>query len=529
MNIHAKLAIGLLVLGAAAAGAWSWFAPRLADEAQVQSSDARDTRGRIAIGMDNWVGYFPLCSPEMKKRLRAQGWVLDCQDDRADYAQRMQRLQRGEIQLAVATVDAYLLAGAAVGYPGTVVAVIDESKGGDAIVAWQDKVASLDALKSGPARRVAFTPASPSEHLLRAAAVHFDIAPWREAVGGGWRVPADGSSDALKKLQARDVDVAVLWEPDVTRALALPGVTRLLGTRETQGLIVDVLVAQRGFSQTQPEAMAALLGSYFEVLRHYREQPQQLLADLQAETKLDARQTQAMLDGVAWATLTDNAQRWLGSAPQGEGLLDAIAGTLRILTQSGALAANPLPGGDAYRILNRQFVAQAFGAAGGTPDPGLQEAGFKPLDEGRVEPVARGGHAQDRAAGVSQRHRRTEPRQPGRAGPGGGCAEALPQVPRAGEGPHGALGRCGAEPQAQPGTGPGRGHAPAGPVRRCRGAAARVGAGGRAHPWPGCRANRTGPTSTGCRGWSCRCCRRCCERSEIHTQSGAVAREPRLH
>jgi outer membrane protein OmpA-like peptidoglycan-associated protein len=381
MNIHAKLAIGLLVLGAAAAGAWTWFAPRLADEAQVQSSDARDTRGRIAIGMDNWVGYFPLCSPEMKKRLRAQGWVLDCQDDRADYAQRMQRLQRGEIQLAVATVDAYLLAGAAVGYPGTVVAVIDESKGGDAIVAWQDKVASLDALKSGPARRVAFTPASPSEHLLRAAAVHFDIAPWREAVGGGWRVPADGSSDALKKLQAHDVDVAVLWEPDVTRALALPGVTRLLGTRETQGLIVDVLIAQRGFSQAQPEALAALLGSYFEVLRHYREQPQQLLADLQAETKLDAKQTQAMLDGMAWATLTDNAQRWLGSAPQGEGLVDAMAGTLRILTQSGALAANPLPGGDAYRILNRQFVAQAFGAAGGTPDPGQQEVGFKPLDE----------------------------------------------------------------------------------------------------------------------------------------------------
>jgi outer membrane protein OmpA-like peptidoglycan-associated protein len=381
MNIHAKLALGLLVLGAAAAGAWTWFAPRLADQAQVQSSDARDTRGRIAIGMDNWVGYFPLCSPEMKKRLRAQGWVLDCQDDRADYAQRMQRLQRGEIQLAVATVDAYLLAGAAAGFPGTVVAVIDESKGGDAIVARRDKVASLDALKSGPPRRVAFTPASPSEHLLRAAAVHFDIAPWREAVGAGWRVPAQGSGDALKKLQAHEVDVAVLWEPDVTRALAQPGVTRLLGTRETQGLIVDVLIAQRDFSQARPEALAALLGSYFAVLRHYREQPQQLLADLQAETKLDAPQTQAMLDGVAWATLTDNAQRWLGSAPQGEGLLDAIAGTLRILTQSGALAGNPLPGGDAYRILNRQFVAQAFGAAGGTPDPAAQEASFKPLDD----------------------------------------------------------------------------------------------------------------------------------------------------
>jgi outer membrane protein OmpA-like peptidoglycan-associated protein len=390
MNIHAKLALALVVLGTAAAAAWTWLAPRLADQAQLDSSDARGTRGRIAIGMDSWVGYFPLCSPEMKKRLRAEGWVLDCQDDRADYAQRLQRLQRGEIQLAVATVDAYLLAGGATAYPGTIVAVLDESKGGDAIVAWQDKISSLDALKSGPPRRVAFTPMSPSEHLLRSATVHFDIAPWRDPIGGSRRLHASGSGDALQKLQAREVEAAVLWEPDVTRALAQPGLVKLLGTRETQGLIVDVLLAQRGFSQTQPQALAAVLEQYFAVLRHYREQPQQLLADLQAhlqaqDTRLDAKQTQAMLDGVAWASLTDNAQRWLGTGPQGEGLLDTIASTLRILTQSGSLAGDPLPGGDAYRIINRHFVAQAYTAAGGGTgagaDPAPQPVAFRPLDE----------------------------------------------------------------------------------------------------------------------------------------------------
>ncbi len=69
------------------------------------------------------------------KRLRSTGYVLNCDDDKADYAKRMQRLKGGELQFAVATIDAYLLNGAPNAFPGTIVAVIDESKGGDAIVA----------------------------------------------------------------------------------------------------------------------------------------------------------------------------------------------------------------------------------------------------------------------------------------------------------------------------------------------------------------------------------------------------------
>ena len=36
------------------------------------------------IGVDNWIGYFPLCSGEMRKRMRTARDVTVCEDDKAD-------------------------------------------------------------------------------------------------------------------------------------------------------------------------------------------------------------------------------------------------------------------------------------------------------------------------------------------------------------------------------------------------------------------------------------------------------------
>jgi len=84
-------------------------------------------------------------------------------------------LKKGEVDFAVCTIDAYILNGKGAGYPGTIISVIDESKGGDAIVAWKKKVPSIQKLTTMTGYRIAFTPASPSEHLLKAIAVDFDI------------------------------------------------------------------------------------------------------------------------------------------------------------------------------------------------------------------------------------------------------------------------------------------------------------------------------------------------------------------
>ena len=386
MNIHAKSAMVILSLGIAGLLLFKYGWPVVQERLQLETSDARDTKAKMVIGVDNWIGYFILCSAELRKRLRAGGYLLQCQDDKADYAARMQRLKDGELQLAVATVDAYVLNGAPKAFPGTIVAVIDESKGGDAIVAWKDRVATLDDLKKKTGMKIAFTPNSPSEHLLKAMAVHFDIAALRQKQGP-WRMEANGSPDALDKLLAKKADVAVLWEPDVTRALANPGITKLLGSEDTNKLIVDVLLVSRKFSQDKPEAVASLLTEYFHVAKSYRENAQRLEQDVIEATRTPQDKVKAMLNGVAWIGLSDNFQSWLGGSGGADGLVDAIQSTVKILVASGDFRDNPIPDQDPYRIINRQFLSAIYvktvtgAAAVGSSAAQSLEHQFKPLGE----------------------------------------------------------------------------------------------------------------------------------------------------
>ncbi|NJD04919.1 MAG: nitrate ABC transporter substrate-binding protein, partial [Methylococcaceae bacterium] len=227
MSVHVRVALLLLILGGGAMMGAKYVLPWWEEHQSTVLSDAGSVKERISIGVDSWIGYFPLCSTELKRRMRQLGYALQCVEDKADYAKRMESLASGEIQLAVATVDSYVLNGRARNYPGTIVAVLDESKGGDALVAWQDKVGRLEDLRALEQTRIAFTPASPSEHLLKAVSVHFDIAALRQP--GPWRVETDGSGDALRRLLDHQVDAAVLWEPDVSKALKEPGIHRLLG------------------------------------------------------------------------------------------------------------------------------------------------------------------------------------------------------------------------------------------------------------------------------------------------------------
>jgi len=365
MSKHVKIVVGLLAVGFVAIIAAKFLLPMWQDQNQKATSDARATKGTIMLAMDDWVGYAPLCSDQMKSRMRQAGYILECVNDAADYPGRMEKLRKQKIQMAVATVDSYLLNGARENFPATIVAVIDESFGGDAIVARKSKYESLDALKSATDIKVALTPDSPSEHLAKAAAVHFDI-PALKKPGKSWQLPTDGAEAASQKLMDGTVDVAVIWEPNVSRILDKGNgeFVKLLGTEVTAKLIVDILLVNRDYAQDHPEAVSALLANYFHTLKYYRDNPDELRKTLKKATGLSGKQVEAMLDGVKWANLTDNAQKWFGISSFGtmpdEGLVETIEGAVRILTGSGDFSSSPLPDHDPYRITNSQYVADLF-------------------------------------------------------------------------------------------------------------------------------------------------------------------------
>jgi outer membrane protein OmpA-like peptidoglycan-associated protein len=334
-----------------------FFTPIFNDWKQKNTSDAKDVIGTITVGVDGWVGYYPFCSKKMSQEMRKSGHILKCIDDKADYASRMSKLKSGELNLALATVDSYILNAQPVDFPATIITVIDESKGGDAILA-SGNIKNLNDLKKTTNYKIAFTPKSPSEHLLMSVGTHFDIAGIKNS--GKWRIETNGSTEALEKLLKGEVQVAVLWEPEVSKALGNQNIHKLIGTEDTKNLIVDILLGNREFLQDNPELIKMILTNYFITLKYYRDNPEILKQEVSGVTKLSTSQVESMLKGVEWATLEDNAQKWFGVRSSknftSQELSDTINETVKILVENKKFPNNPLPNEDSYRIINSEFV-----------------------------------------------------------------------------------------------------------------------------------------------------------------------------
>lgn len=358
MKTHVKAALFILVAGMLVTGIWRYVEPMLSDRTQADTTDARGKKGTIHIGVDGWVGYFPLCSPEIKKRMYRAGYGIKCIDDAANYNDRFAKLKKDDYQFAVATVDSYLLNGESYDYPGPIVSVIDESKGGDAIISLEHKIASLDELKSSASYKIAFTPDSPSHHLIKAISSHFDIQSLRDVRN---HVKTDGSEAALKALLSETVDVAVVWEPEVTKALSEKGVVRLLGTEDTKQLIVDILIASQKMVKSNPDLIKLLLKEYFRTLKYYRDYNDELIDDIKDHYSVSSKQAQALLKGVKWTSLNDNVRNWYGISDQGfsdEALILSIESAVDILLENKDFNSNPIPDEDPYRLVNSQFVEE---------------------------------------------------------------------------------------------------------------------------------------------------------------------------
>ncbi|WP_144391767.1 phosphate ABC transporter substrate-binding/OmpA family protein [Pleionea sediminis] len=357
-----KIALIILVLAFLGMLGFKYLVPALEERETRQTSDAIASKGSIKIGVDNFIGYYPLCSKELSRRMRQKGYRLECIDDGADYKSRYESLADRKIDLAVGTIDSYVLNGQDENYPGAIIAVIDESKGVDAIMAWEDSVNSIDQLKDKENLKIAFTPDSPSHQLLKAISVHFDIGRLKNS--DDWAVEANGSEDAREKLKKREVDVAVLWEPDVSRISKVSGIKKILGTETTKRLIVDILVAERKFIKNNEEAIATLLKEYYKTLQFYQRDQSAFIDDVESDTGLDKDTVIQMLAGIEWMSLQDNYLEWFGleavDGLRNEGVIDSIESTVSILRDFGSVSSSPLPNRDPYTITNSSFVSKLY-------------------------------------------------------------------------------------------------------------------------------------------------------------------------
>ncbi len=132
-------------------------------------------KNEITIAADGFSGYAILRSSEFSDLLAQRGIRLNVVDDQADYAARLKGLADGKFQMAAFPIDALIKASAnAKQLPATIVAILDESKGADAILANKQKFPDVDSLNN-PETKFVLVGDSPSETLARVVMHDFDL------------------------------------------------------------------------------------------------------------------------------------------------------------------------------------------------------------------------------------------------------------------------------------------------------------------------------------------------------------------
>jgi len=340
----------LVLLGAAYKfGVHPYLSKRLKD-ATGSTSHYKD---ELVLAADSFSGYCIFRSEAFKQELRDHSIKLRVEDDKADYTARLDALRSGKTQLAVFTIDSLIAAGARAGdFPATIVMVIDETQGADAVVAYDKGISSIQDLND-PAAKIVLTPNSPSEFLARVVLANFSLPRLQD----NWMVSADGAGEVYRQFRsAKPVEkkAFVMWEPYVSRALQQPGARVLLDSGKLKGYVVDVLVAQREFLRSKPEMVRAVIESYARAAYRCSREPYgmtKLVLDDAKQTgaeTLDATQAKRIVDGIQWKNTLENYAHFglLSGAEQGglPTLEDMIGNIIDVLIKTKAIASDPLSG-----------------------------------------------------------------------------------------------------------------------------------------------------------------------------------------
>lgn len=286
----------------------------------------------ILVSIDMWVGFGPWVVGKEKGLFEKRGLKVEPivitgtgEKNAAMAAKRVQARSEG--------LDSILLASNQ-DVPGTVILVLDESNGGDGIVATRDikRIADLKGKKVG------FQTGLPGHffllYLLHGAGLtQADISP-----------QIMDSASAGSAFLSGKLDAAVTWEPWLSRAAGREGAHLLASTRENAGVIVDVLAVQPEFLRNRPEDVRKLALGWFDSVQYCESHPAEANQIMAKFFRIPVSELEGTLRGVRLSNLKRN--RELFGTAQSPGQLYKVGAVAdQIWVDSGVLKgpSRPIP------------------------------------------------------------------------------------------------------------------------------------------------------------------------------------------
>lgn len=241
------------------------------------------------IGTVVWIGYSPFYVAEQLDLFKKSGVKVTMQMF-TDPALIPAAVTGGTVDGGMITYD-QVISAVAKGSSMRVVAPIDYSNGGDAIVSTLD----ITTVKQFKGQKVAFNPLSPSDFLLSYALqsngmTEKDVKPVNMSPEG---VPAAMASGGVK--------VGVTYEPSVSEIIAMDGGKKfhvVFSSKDAPGLITDVLVFKKEYIAKNPDVVKALIQGYIDGLDYMKKNPNEAAKAIGKVMGISDKEVLEQLSGV---------------------------------------------------------------------------------------------------------------------------------------------------------------------------------------------------------------------------------------
>jgi len=339
---------GALILGGAGFHAYKLAAPD-SPVAIAQPPRCLNSETQLTVLGDSFSGYSSLRALASEGRLTTPGFDLDlslCYQEELDQARRAELLGQGA-DLMVTTLDQYLTHRPA----GKIVGLIDRTIGADAALLNTSRFPDLKSLDDIPALKAAhpeltlvYSAGTPSEYLARLLDIKFE----RFNLADFNVVAVEDSSQAYDLLQSDpNVAVAVLWEPDVSKAVQ-SGNTVVLSSRDVPYSIIDVVVASETLL-AQPDVLQGMMTAYY----HHADglMGAALTNQIATDGGLSPQEAEAVLGGIDFFSSIETGQWFVDGT-----LAQRIRSTEAILS----LAGQSVPTADPASLYDPSFIEAAI-------------------------------------------------------------------------------------------------------------------------------------------------------------------------
>ncbi|PZN76970.1 MAG: hypothetical protein DM484_15590 [Candidatus Methylumidiphilus alinenensis] len=280
------------------------------------------------IGLGPWIGFGPLYLAKENGYFDEAGINVDLVV-LTGLAERNSALKSGKVAALAAPVDYFVLA-AGNNLVTTIVMAIDESVGGDGIVAKKD-IKTVEELKG---KKVAFQRGLPGEFFLRSLLRNHKV-----SINDMETLDMETSQAGAAFLAGR-VDAAVVWEPWLTKAKEGGGGHVLVSTREYPDLIVDVLSFNKSVVSQHPEDVQKIVDAVFKAIEFCKQNPEKANQIMAPHFQVSTEKFAAILGGISF---TDQRRNQVFFDPSHkEGTIFAVTEMASVIWQEAGAIRQPI-------------------------------------------------------------------------------------------------------------------------------------------------------------------------------------------